>query len=258
MEAPRRDLPVTDADDDSDDLPEGDPGIVQVADLRVSRDRLKSFVAILIGVVSVVGALVTWKTVQYSGQAGDLDGQSIDETVIQSADRARSEIELRSEEGAYVGYRGDRAAAASLRTLADQAAARGDAVRAARLRDEAQVLEETAANAANQFYDFDESGYVDTSKGESAPFDRERRQRDLILEYQRQRGEVDVFPERTADEADDARDTSQALAGWVVVLAFAVVLLTLAEQYTTRAMLLFTGAGVVVFVVACAGAVAAV
>ena len=205
----------------------------------------KVVIAVLIGLVSVTGAVLTWRSALLGSAATDSDRQAIVETVAQQQNQAAAETTLRSEQEAFASYRANLDAAAKLRAeareLRDQdleAEAEAALAEARALRAEADEL--VALIVPLQYVTTDDEGVLQ--------FDEALRRDDL---RRQDVAATNVDPLRTAANGDALRYRSQRLVGFIVILAAAVVVLTLAEL-TRRYKLRFTLAGVAmaVYVVA--------
>lgn len=204
-------------------------------------DRLKNVIAILIGVISVAGAVVTWQAVELGSDATDADRAAVVQAVLKEQSRTTAEVQLRSEMTYYARYRGDREAADSLQALAE---ATSDPVEREELREEARVLEEVANNL--QILTFDLGLVADPGTSDET-FNEARRRRELLTQ------DPEAFqanPERTAAEADSLRSRGQALIGALVFFALAIVLLSAAEVLGGRLRLPLASVGVLIFVAA--------
>src|SRR3954465_2148299 len=72
---------------------------------RLQRVDIKLVIAVLIGLVSVAGAIITWQSSQLGENAVDKDRQAIAETVLQEQSNARIEVQVRDEHEAFVEYK---------------------------------------------------------------------------------------------------------------------------------------------------------
>ena len=179
----------------------------------------RTVVAILIGVVSVSGAVLTWRASNLGESATDHDRQSILETVQQQQAKSAVEDGLRSEQVAFARYK----------VLLDQAfrldsvpgAPDADKVRAAALRDESTTLAALELEGA-VFVKFD------PATGVPATYDVEGRRADLLRTGDNERASR-LDPDRTARRGDTLRRRSQRLVGWLVAFVGCVVLLTVAQ-----------------------------
>lgn len=211
---------------------------------------IKSVIAILIGIVSVTGAVVTWRAAVLAELATDKDRQAVAETVLRQRNAASSEIVLEAENLAFARYRADLSLADQLDAEADGLERAGDDERATQLRNDATV-HRRVAEELSLVRDFGDYVITDDA-GNPVSLDVERRRDDLL------RGDTaasQVDPKRTIAQADDLRERSQRLVGWIVVFVGGVVLLTIAQLVGNRILRVgFAGAAVVVYLVATGGA----
>lgn len=211
---------------------------------------IKSVIAILIGVVSVTGAVVTWRAAILAEFATDKDRQAVAETVLRQRSVASAEIVLEAENRAFARYRADLVSADRLEEEATQLEDEGDDERALQARNAASV-HRRVAEELSLVRDFGDYVNVDDA-GNPVSLDLDRRRDDLL----RQDGEASqVDPEQTIVQGNEFRTKSQRLVAWIVVFVGAVVLLTIAQLLKNRVLRVgFAGAAVVVYLVATAGA----
>jgi hypothetical protein len=201
---------------------------------------------VLIGVVSVTGAVVTWRAALLGEQATDKDRQAVAETALQERNEANAELQLRSEADAFARYRAGLVIAQQLDGEAETLRGQGLEAEAQAAEADADVQREVADTLAlntfsTNYVEFDEAGIP-------VSFDRDRRRADLLRFDQEA---VRVDPEQTVDDADELRDRSQRLVGWIVVFVAAAVILTIAQIVTRKALRPpLIGLGVVVYLVA--------
>jgi hypothetical protein len=190
---------------------------------RLRRVDLKLVFAVLIGLVSVTGAVMTWRSSQLGEKAVDRDRQAIAETVLQEQNNANVETQLRDEQQAFQQYKEDLTNAKLLEDEAGRLSAAGLTVDAARASDEASVLREVANSLASLTFS---TSYVefDETTGLPSTFLIDQRQADLRSENV----QAQVNPDQTIAQAVDFRRRSQRLEGWTIPLVVAVVLLTFA------------------------------
>lgn len=212
----------------------------------------KSLIAVLIGVVSVTGAVVTWRAAILAELATDKDRQAVAETVLQQRSAASAEIVLEAEGRAFARYRADLVAADRLDEEADALDKAGDGGRALEARNDA-VVHRRVADELAQVRDFGPY-LVEDDAGNPVGLDTDRRRDDLV----RQDSEASqVDPVQTIGQGDDLRRRSQVLVGWIVVFVGAVVLLTIAQIAGNRILRSgFAGVAVLVYLVATVGALA--
>ncbi|MDQ1423864.1 MAG: hypothetical protein QOD72_1362 [Acidimicrobiaceae bacterium] len=213
---------------------------------RLRRIDARLVIAVLIGLVSVTGAVVTWQGSQLGEKAVDRDRQAIAETVLQEQSNANVETQLRDEQQAFAQYKEQLTNASLLTTQADRFAAANLQVEAAQARDEAGTQREVANNLAALTFS---TAYVvfDEATGLPKDFLIDQRRADL----RRNDGQATkVNPDQTVAQAVDFRRRSQRLEGWTIPLVFAVVLLTVAT-ITRRAQtrLLIASVAVAIYVI---------
>ena len=191
---------------------------------RLQRVDAKLIIAVLIGLVSVTGAVITWKSSQLGEKAVDRDRQAVAETVLQEQSNANVETRLRDEQQAFAQYKEDLTNAQLLDTQADQLGTSGLAVEAAQARDEAGALREVANDLASLTFS---TQYVkiDDTTGLPTDFLLDQRRADLRRNDDQA---AKVNPDQTVVQAVDFRRRSQRLEGWTIPLVLAVVLLTVA------------------------------
>lgn len=211
---------------------------------------LKIVIAVLIGLVSVTGAVLTWRSAQLNEQATDKDRQAIAETVRVEQDAANDEITLQDARGRVAAHAAAITEAELLEEQADRFAAGGDGETADDLADEAEELRAVAERylqgGTTSLLLVD---YVAVDEATGRRSLDERRFRDDLRSLSQAQSQVD--PSQTVRDANRLRDDSQHLDGWLVPLIFAIVLLTLAQVSRPRALRLgLTGAGTAVWIVA--------
>ena len=191
---------------------------------RLQRVDAKLVIAVLIGLVSVTGAVITWQSSQLGEKAVDRDRQAIAETVLQEQSDANVETQLRDAQQAFAQYKEQLTNAQLLDTQADQLAAAGLPVEAAQARDEAGTQREVADSLASLTFNVS-FVKVDDTTGLPTDFLIDKRRADL---RKADDAPAKVNPDQTVAQAIDFRRRSQRLEGWTIPLVLAVVLLTLA------------------------------
>jgi hypothetical protein len=188
---------------------------------------LKLVIAILIGLVSVTGAVMTWQSAQLGEFATDKDRQAVAETVIQQQDAANDEIALQDARTRVAAHTAALVTADVLDQQSQRFADAGDAETSRDLADEAEDQRAAAASylAGTSNLDLTEYVVVDEATGERT-FNERAMRLDLRAQSQAQ---SQVDPTQTVREANRLRDESQRLDGWLVPLILAVVILTLAQ-----------------------------
>lgn len=237
--------------------PSGEPEPVRPAwDRLPSRARrtidLKVVIAVLIGLVSVTGAVVAWQSSLAGEKATDKDRQAVAESVTVAQAEADADVIVQD---ARVRFADHTAAVVSARLLEEQAdrfASSGnqDAARAA--ADEAieqgalarRVLE--GSNAPVLL-----SEYVDDGDGTAAPVFDEARFRDDLERISVDTNQVD--PTQTVVEARRLRADGQRLDGWLIAMVGAIVVLTMAQISKPKVLRLgLAGAGTAIWLVSTA------
>ena len=202
----------------------------------------KIIIALLIGIVSVTVAILTWRSAFLDEQALDSDRQAVAETVLQQQNLVNVDTQLRAEQEAFAEYRATIINADELEAEAQRLGSTDPAV-STELLDEATSLREVADNLANLTFRLE---YVDEDPdtGELT-FDLERRRDDLEQENE---AAVRANPDEAVETAVALRDRSQRLVGWIVVLAAAIVILTLAQiSKNTRLRLILVGGAMTIY-----------
>jgi hypothetical protein len=221
-------------------------GVHETRWARLRRVDLKLVIAVLIGLVSVTGAVLTWQSSQLGENATDKDRQAIAETVLQEQHNADVETRIRDEAQAFAQYKEDLTNAQLLDAQADSMDSQGFAVEATLARDQARELERIADSLAGLTFNLD---YVqlDETTGLPSEFLIDKRRADLRREDDEA---AQVNPQRTVEQARDLRDRSQRLEGWTIPLVVAVVLLTIATiTLRDRWRPWIAGAAVIIFLI---------
>jgi hypothetical protein len=213
---------------------------------RLRRVDVKLVIAVLIGLVSVTGAVITWRSSQLGAKAVDRDRQAIAETVLQEQSNANVETQLRDEQQAFAQYKEQLTNASLLESEADQLDRAGVSADAQRARDEAGTQREVANNLASLTFS---TAYVrfDDKTGLPKDFLIDQRRADL---RRNDTQAARVNPNQTVAQAIDFRRRSQRLEGWTIPLVLSVVLLTFAT-ITRRAQLRpwVASAAVIIYVI---------
>lgn len=210
---------------------------------------LKIVIAVLIGLVSVTGAVLTWRSAQLNEEATDKDRQAVAETVRVEQDAADNEITVQDARGRVAAHAAALTEAELLEQQAERFRGAGDVETADDLADEAAELRAVAerylqGGTSNLF--LVDYVVVDEATGRRS-LDERRFFGDLRSQSQAQSR---VDPSQTVREANRLRDQSQHLDGWLVPLVSAIVLLTLAQVSRRQPLRLgLTGAGTAVWVV---------
>jgi hypothetical protein len=203
-------------------------------------------IPVLIGLVSVTGAVVTWQSALASEKATDADRQAVAETVQVSQAAADVEIVVQDAIVRFADHAASLVNAELLEADADRFRAVGNEAAAELAADEA-VSERAVARRVLEGGSVLLADYVDSSGAEPF-FDSVQLRTDLIETVGR---ELQVDPEQTKAEANDLREESERLDAWLIALVGAVVLLTFAQISRRRPFrLAFLGTGTAIWIVA--------
>jgi hypothetical protein len=205
----------------------------------------KLLIPVLIGLVSVTGAVVAWRSSQSGEYATDKDRQAVAETVTEAQTDASNQIIVEDARARFATHLQNVVAATLMEA---DAADTSDASRAAALDDEAAERRAIAERAlAGGPSPLALAQYVTDADGDGTPeFDEERFTDDLDF---LSASNTQVDPSQTVREANRLRNESQWLDGVLVPMVGAIVLLTLAQISTRRGLRLgLAGAGAVVWV----------
>jgi hypothetical protein len=210
---------------------------------------IKLVIAVLIGLVSVTGAAMAWKSAISGEKATDKDRQAVAETVTVEQARANNEVIVQDARERFAEHAIGVVNAEQLQIQADDVAADGDADRARALDDEATELRVVARRSlegglAPVFL----ADYItEGAAGERPTFDEATLTRDLerISAAQQQ-----LDPVQTIRDADRLRNESERFDRWLIFMVAAVVLLTLAQIAGHKLVRLgLTGVGTSVWIV---------
>src|SRR3954462_10111203 len=182
----------------------------------------RAAIAIVIGLVSFSGALVTWKASGLSSNATTADRQSVLETVIRQQNTVSVETQLRFEEAAFARFQADSVNAMRLRTEANNLRTARDEVHAKQAEDDANRLEKLANIAVRDV----DGGYIFYDEKSIPQFDEANRR--LALQTADEAASQ-ANPEQTVRIADRYRNRSQRMVTWLPVFILAIVGLTIAQ-----------------------------
>lgn len=209
---------------------------------------LKLVIAVLIGLVSVTGAVVAWRSAQAGEFATDKDRQAVAETVAVAQTEANNEIVLQDARARFADHATAIVNAQLLDQQAEQMTAAGDTVRASVATEEA--VEQRAA--ARSMLEGGTSPllldrYVTTAEDGRPQFDEGQFGDDL---RQQSLDELQVNPSQTVREANRLREESERLDFWLIFLVSAIVVLTLAQVSRSRVLRVgLAGVGTAVWIV---------
>jgi hypothetical protein len=181
--------------------------------------RLETAVAILIAVVTVIGALVAWRSSVADDGAGDADFAGLRASVHAEETRALNYVNAYENYGSYTNYQ--------------------------RYNEMGNLLEADQANASEQEIDYLERQRADNhdlSISNQRLFPNKFLDRDGAYNVKRQIGEMwadaakenDLNPDPQFAEADQLRSKANWLLLAVAILAIALVFYTLVESFGDR------------------------
>ena len=190
--------------------------------------RLETAVAILIAVVTVIGALVAWRSSAADDGAGDADFAGLRASVRAEETRALNYVNAYENYGSYTSYQ--------------------------RYNEMGNLLEADQSNAPAQEIDSLERQRADNhdlSISNQRLFPNKFLDRDGAYNVKRQIGEMwadaakenDLNPEPQFAEADQLRAKANWLLVAVAILAIALVFYTLVESFGDRMRYIMVGLG---------------
>jgi hypothetical protein len=203
-------------------------------------NRLETFVAILIAIVTVIGAVVAWRASVADDGAGDADFAGLKASLNAEETRALNAVNAYEHYGAYTTYWRYNALG---NALADEVEFASDEAIEALDRQRAEAYDLADANQdlfPNRFLNRDGTYSVARETGEAwADAAREK----------------DLYPDPQYAEADRLRAKSNQLLGTITLMGLALVAFTLVETVEGKLRLAFVALGLIL---AAAGTVAAV
>jgi hypothetical protein len=207
---------------------------------ETSNNRMETLVALLIAVVTVIGAVVAWRASVADDGAGDADFAGLRASLNAEETRALNAVNAYEHYGAYTTYWRHNAL--------------GDA-----LAGEVEAADETAVEALDR----QRAEAYDLADANQDLFPNRFLNRDGTYSVAREAGEAwadaarekDLYPDPQYAEADKLRTKSNRLLGTITLLGLALVAFTLVETVEGRTRLIFVGLGLVL---ALAGTVLAV
>jgi hypothetical protein len=210
------------------------------AEPNTGSNRLETLVALLIAVVTVIGAVVAWRASVADDGAGDADFAGLRASLNAEETRALNAVNAYEHYGAYTTYWRYNALG---NALADEIEAAPEEAVDVLDRQRAEAYDLADANQdlfPNRFLNRDGTYSVAREMGEAwADAAREK----------------DLYPDPQYAEADQLRAKSNRLLGSITILGVALVALTLVETVGGRLKLLLVLLGTAL---AIAGAVLAV
>ena len=201
---------------------------------------LKATIAIVIGLISFSGALLTWHAANLSSTATGADRQSVLQTVSQQQNSVAVETQLRNEEAAFVRFKTDYMNAQKMRAEADQLRAAKNDAAARQLDDDANRLE-NLANVASSNADL---SFITYDKDSVPQFDENARRQTLI---NRDETASQAHPDEQAQFADRTRHRAERLVTFLPIFVLAIAILTVAQlmqRDALRPVLLGVGSAV--------------
>jgi hypothetical protein len=209
---------------------------------------LKLVIAVLIGLVSVTGAVVAFRSAIAGEKATDKDRQAVAESVTVAQAAASNEIIVQDARSRFADHLAAQVAAVQLDARAEELRAAGDAAGAAAAEAEA-IEQRTIARRALEGGSAPVlvSGYVSVGEDGVPAFD-EAGFRSDVEDFTDNRDQVD--PSQTVRDANRLRADSQRLDGWLIAMVGAVVVLTLAQISRLRPLRIgLLGAGTAIWLV---------
>jgi hypothetical protein len=216
-------------------------------------------VASLIGTATVLAALFGWRAAAIGSTAAFDDRQSISETVTTEQQRIDVGLGVDADGREYARYLSDYGVAAELENQASSLEANGHAAAAAGYRDEAATLRLAATRRAVDAGVFGRYSIQDDLRRPGPtprPFNVDERATALQVGLATaidSPGPLD--PDDWADQAQAIRDRILGLAGWSLVLVWALLLFTVGQVNASRRAVFYTAMsiGVVVLLVGAIG-----
>lgn len=193
-----------------------------------SDNRMETFVAVLIAVVTVIGAIVAWRASVADDGAGDADFAGLKASLNAEETRALNAVNAYEHYGAYTTYWRYNALG---NALADEVEAAPEEAVEALDRQRAEAYDLADANQdlfPNRFLNRDGTYSVARETGE-AWSDAAR--------------EKDLYPDPQYAEADKLRAKSSQLLGTITLLGLALVAYTLVETVEGRLKWALVGVG---------------
>lgn len=204
-----------------------------MSDSENKSNRFHTLVAVLIALLAVAGAVISWRVAVTSDLANRADGAGLRAITDREDSITRAQIILAEHLSAYVSYLKNDALADAYNTLARANPARTD------LADYASVFR----YAANQALDAIPQRYIDREE-------RLMRERDLGAHIAQEARGKDIEPQPHFARADAYRQKIRYLLVTIFSLSFAAFLLTTADAIHNPLRYLFLVGGAVVFALA--------
>lgn len=200
-----------------------------MSDSATQADHLHTLIAILIALLAVVGAVVSWRVAMTSDQANRADGAGLRAMTDREDITLRAQIILVEHLTAYASYLKHDALADAYNALARANAGRTD------LTDYASMFR----SAANQALDAIPQRYLDREQ-------RLMRERHLGAHIAQEARNKDTEPQPHLARADAFRQKIRLLLVTIFALSFAAFLLTIADalHHSLRYVFLLGGAAI--------------
>ena len=191
-------------------------------------DHVKTFIAVLIATVTVVGAIIAWRAAVALGDASNANTSGILATVEREDVKTRATITLIGHHAAYSAFVRDAALAKAYDNLADVHSERTDLYNYAR----------AFRLAANYAVNLIPAAYLDRDEKLNEP-------RDLGENIAQDSLNKDVEPEPHFTLSESSQQNAQWLIADLILLGVVLVLLTLADAIRNflRYLFLLSGMG---------------
>lgn len=212
--------------------PEGSANEGAVA--RAPRDRVGTAIPIIIGLIAVIGAFLTWRSVSLGGQASDADRRAVLDTTSLQRQELFAVATLSFDLMAFAEYRANLASAEGLEAAVEN----GDDPDGSLAR-QAETYRALAANLLTS--QRLQSTYLSGSTSDDAVFDSRRRLGDLSRANPYVASLTE--PMQSAAEGDRLYDRHLRMIAFIVALTGVIVLLTAAQLFSGARRLLLAGGG---------------
>lgn len=201
---------------------------------RPRRDRVGNAIPIIIGLIAVIGAFLTWRSVSLSGQAGDADRRAVLDTTSLQRQELFAVATLSFDLMAFADYRANLASAEGL-----EAAVEAGEDTDGTLARQAETYRALADNLLTS--QRLQSLYLSGSTSDDAVFDSKRRLDDLSRANPYVASLTE--PSQSAAEGDRLYDRHLRMIAFIVALTAVIVVLTAAQLFSGVRRLLLAGGG---------------
>lgn len=206
--------------------------------------HFETMVAILIAIVTVSGAFVAWRASTVGGGAAEADRQGILSTIARERVQTANRTYLYSDLRIFTEYVQNQVMASLLNQNVQELTEMGQSEQVESLLREAEAYEELA-DSAYGFLDYPQ--YVQEDNAGRKTYDTEGyMQASLAIETRTQ----DLNPADDFQKADHLHLQEQRLVGIVIVLAIALLFLTLAQITQRFLRYIFVTIGLCAFLAA--------